>query len=69
MNEINLENLILQGKFVLSTEKTDSPQRTHRTQRKTLMLFLCVLCGEKGFVFMDCRHELSSVAAQFAWDS
>jgi len=22
------------------------------------MLFLCVLCGEKGFVFMDCRHEL-----------
>jgi len=33
------------------------------------MLFLCVLCGEKSFVFMDCRHELSSVAAQFAWDS
>jgi len=58
-----------QGKFVLSTEKTDSPQRT---RRKTLMLFLCVLrvlCGEKGFVFMDYRHELSSVAAQFAWDS
>ena len=42
-----------QGKFVLSTEKTDSPQRTRRTQRKTLMLFLCILCGEKGFIFMD----------------
>jgi hypothetical protein len=27
------------------------------------------LCGEKGFVFMDCHHESSSVAAQFAWDS
>jgi len=29
------------------------------------MLFLCalrVLCGEKGFVFMGCRHESSRVA-------
>ena len=26
------------------------------------MLFLRVLCGKKGFVFMDCRHESSSVA-------
>jgi len=36
------------------------------------MPFLCVLrvlCGEKYFVFMGCRHESSSVAAQFAWDS
>jgi hypothetical protein len=43
-----------QGKFVLGTEKTDSPQRTRRTQRKSMRVFLCVLrvlCGEKGFVF------------------
>ena len=42
-----------QGKFVLSTEKTDSPQRTQRTRRKSMRVFLCVLrvlCGEKGFV-------------------
>jgi len=25
------------------------------------MPFLCVLCGEKGFVFVDYRHESSSV--------
>ncbi|MFA7243620.1 MAG: hypothetical protein WC091_26230, partial [Sulfuricellaceae bacterium] len=61
--------------FVLSTEKTDSPQRTRRTQRKSMRVFLCVLrvlCGEKGFVFMGCRHESSSVeqrCAKIAWNS
>ncbi|MFA7242763.1 MAG: hypothetical protein WC091_21870, partial [Sulfuricellaceae bacterium] len=48
----------------LVRKKTDSPQRARRTQRKPLMLFLCVLrvlCGEKGFVFMGCRHKSSRV--------
>jgi len=63
------------GKFVLSMEKTDLPQRTRRTQRKSMRVFLCVLrvlCGEKGFVFMGCRHEKSGVEqrrAKIAWDS